>query len=461
MRVVRILSVVFLVVFLSFAWGYFANQYKFFPHPELEPVISEISAFVSGHELEKQSTLLEKLQNDFASIPERELHEAKLNSGENLSEAIDQTGSLDPDYSQIKYSLQTAKLEDSHIAGFVFSTKLKQHQREEADEYLVVMDNQGNIIKLFNSKNTSSCQCQPGRVFKLHDIVKKDSETDTDIVQYNACGGVDWSFPAKYFFHHFKADSKENGSVWIWDGVDLVNYSERGDLVQRLPMTEIINANPALHIFESRLKMNREQRWVYGEADFSIKAGDKKYANVANADHDPFHPNDIDPLPHRYSDYYDMFQTGDLLVSFRSTNLLFVVRPETRKILWYAYGLTSRQHDPDWNNRGTITVFDNKFHNDYSVIAEIQPENNSLSFLVQPGDDFSFFKPTGGSHAVSEDGEIIFVGTDALAYGFDKDENAPRMMIVNQFKDGQFFEISVELLLDKYTLETLAKAFCS
>jgi len=73
---------------------------------------------------------------------------------------------------------------------------------------------------------------------------------------------------------------------------------------------------------------------------------------------DPFHPNKVDVLPQDLADSFDGFEAGDLLISLRNLNLIFVFRPKTSEILWYRYGLTSFQHDATFQ-RGYIAVFDN------------------------------------------------------------------------------------------------------
>jgi len=73
---------------------------------------------------------------------------------------------------------------------------------------------------------------------------------------------------------------------------------------------------------------------------------------------DPFHFNKVDVVTAELAPEYPMFREGDLLVSLRELNLLVVVRPDEERIVWWRYGLTSRQHDATLID-GAIEVFNN------------------------------------------------------------------------------------------------------
>ena len=73
---------------------------------------------------------------------------------------------------------------------------------------------------------------------------------------------------------------------------------------------------------------------------------------------DPFHFNKVDVLTDELAADYPMFEGGDLLVSLRQLNLVLVLRPSEERILWWRYGLTSRQHDATFID-GAIEVFNN------------------------------------------------------------------------------------------------------
>lgn len=74
---------------------------------------------------------------------------------------------------------------------------------------------------------------------------------------------------------------------------------------------------------------------------------------------DPLHLNDVEPLPAAMAAAYPMFAAGDLLVSLRNLNLVFVLDPRSRQVKWSLQQPLVRQHDPDFNPDGWISVFNN------------------------------------------------------------------------------------------------------
>tara|TARA_Y100000031_G_scaffold156689_1_gene212441 strand:+ start:1826 stop:3217 length:1392 start_codon:yes stop_codon:yes gene_type:complete len=70
---------------------------------------------------------------------------------------------------------------------------------------------------------------------------------------------------------------------------------------------------------------------------------------------DALHINDIEPALFDGAGW----KKNDLLISSRHLSLIFIYRPSTDKIVWHKFGPWINQHDPDFIDYKTITVFGN------------------------------------------------------------------------------------------------------
>ncbi len=76
-------------------------------------------------------------------------------------------------------------------------------------------------------------------------------------------------------------------------------------------------------------------------------------------DEEIVHLNKITELPRGVAGKFPGFEAGDLAISLRNMNLIMVLDPQSRKIKWWQIGPWIRQHDPEFNSDGTLTVFNN------------------------------------------------------------------------------------------------------
>ena len=133
---------------------------------------------------------------------------------------------------------------------------------------------------------------------------------------------------------------------------------------------------------------------------------------VGPIEYDALHINDVEPA------LFDGvgWKKDDLLISSRHLSLIFIYRPSTDKIVWYKFGPWINQHDPDFVDEKTITVFGNDLishhfnradKKDFMFINENKKNNiwkydfdqDKVTKVFENAINESKFKTyTGGSH---------------------------------------------------------------
>jgi Arylsulfotransferase (ASST) len=215
------------------------------------------------------------------------------------------------------------------------------------------------------------------------------------IQRVDRCGRPIWSTPGA--FNHTVSAEDDGRFVWTLQG-ELQNVEvdrlavATGKLVRRIRVADIVAANPSIDILE----VGKDDEW--------------NEANPGNATekwmHDPFHFNDVEPLPAAIAARFAGFGAGDLLLSSRTLNLLFVMDPATLQVKWWQTGSWREQHDPDWQPTGEISVFDNRRGRGYSRIVGIDPGSRDVRVLFD-GRVNGFYSPIRGKHQMTESGDIL------------------------------------------------------
>ena len=169
-------------------------------------------------------------------------------------------------------------------------------------------------------------------------------------------------------------------------------------------------------------------------------------------EYEPFHFNDIDVLNYEFSEYFDEYSEGDLLISSRSLNSVFVVNPETLKVKKFLFGLVRRQHDPDWN-RGYITIYDNQTEWGYDKGQEIRPYKSRIIKIKDLEEkniktieyEKSFVSDARGNHHVLDtgngtiysliispyEGKLLLFKDKELIYSLENDQKGEVLPISN------------------------------
>lgn len=238
----------------------------------------------------------------------------------------------------------------------------------------------------------------------------------------SVCDGVTWATYGR--FHH--SVTEQDGLLWglrdfnfgpvgeggenhFWGQTGLVALDgESGQIRHEISVDQLRVANPDISLFDiprDTLLGPTENRASFGDSFMN----------------DPYHLNDVEPLPAEFADQFEGFETGYLLVSSRTLNTIFVVNPDTLEVVWHTTGLTRRQHDPDWGRDGRITVFDNRMGLGHSEIVAFDPESRSRDVLYD-GKANAFYTYIRGKHAVLENGGLSIVSSQQ-GRAFETDPN--------------------------------------
>lgn len=129
---------------------------------------------------------------------------------------------------------------------------------------------------------------------------------------------------------------------------------------------------------------------------------------------DLLHLNDVELLEGDKAGSFWMFERGDIVVSPRNINTLFVLDGKTHDIKWaFTYPLIW-QHDPDFTEDGYITVFDNQIERPSrnapvggSRILRINPETGGFEVVYGGNDEQYFYSEIGGKHQHLPNGNIL------------------------------------------------------
>ncbi len=224
-------------------------------------------------------------------------------------------------------------------------------------------------------------------------------DSGTSLTKYDFCGNILWRIKGG-FHHSISFDGRF--AIWTWGdagsekpyGNNLIKIDyETGEVLKEFHMDDILQANLDIDIFGIL-----QEDSIDGSKWIGHKAGGR------------WHVNDIDPLPEEFADQYPGFNQGDLLLSLRSPDLICVIDPNTYKVKWWRQGLTRRQHDPDWNSKGTMTIFNNNMHRGLSSIVEINPETYEHHHVVL-GQAYEFYTWIRGKHQRLQNNGYLITST--------------------------------------------------
>jgi hypothetical protein len=210
------------------------------------------------------------------------------------------------------------------------------------------------------------------------------------VARVDACGRPIWSTIGRYH-HSLHRDGRGNILSWRDDTIVWLD-EETGEEVRAIDLRkEVVNA------------LDGEQ---LAYLDIRTRTPENAGEEIRYLE-DPFHPNDAEPLRAEMADAFPMFEAGDVLVSLRELNMIAVIDPESRELKWWQHGPWLKQHDPDFQPDGTITVYDNATGTGSSKIRRIDPETGEMSVDFAGGEEVPFYSWRRGKHQVLRNGNIL------------------------------------------------------
>ncbi len=388
MKIIEKIALIFLLLIIGCSLGISIMYTKVWPYS----VIKEIEYFIAGHP-DEDTTALGKILNDLNILPARHLRKYTDRVGRPIQNRL-KIGFSDRRLSPLVAASESAP-DGAWLIYGVMDLKNALHG-------IVLVNAAGVVERIWPIKLSYLSNRPETRAKSLGFDVLADGSmialTSSTLTRLGWCGEVIWVRNDTGFHHSITHNTDK--SAWTWrinngpnDLFTEVSL-ENGSILREFTIEDVVLANSDLHIFEMRFNGTRwkwHQEFRYGKSN-----------------RDPYHPNDIDPLPELLADVFPGFEAGDLLTSFRELNLVLVLDPDTLKVKWFSQGLTSRQHDADWNRNGTISVFDNRPHHRFSHITGLEVKKHK-AFTIVDRTKLSFFSNTRGEHEILRDGSIIVV----------------------------------------------------
>lgn len=175
--------------------------------------------------------------------------------------------------------------------------------------------------------------------------------TELATFRVNTCGDLVWQLEER---GHHSIDIAEDGTIWVpgvithfepvpeypnhkppFEEFTVMHVSADGEILQQFSVNQLLadNGYSGLLYSSTRAEMT------------PIVTGDT------------LHLNDLEVFPESMEE--GVFKHGDLLLSLRNINTIIVVDPATLKIRFIDFGKTLRQHDADFIDGNTISIFDN------------------------------------------------------------------------------------------------------
>ena len=253
------------------------------------------------------------------------------------------------------------------------------------------------------------------------------------MVRLDACGHIVWRLPLRT---HHSLHLDDEGDIWSsirhtrkepnpeyptyrppFDEYTIVEISPDGQLLQEISVFDLLRENGLTGLLYL-------STW---------------HDNTVDIGGDTLHLNDVELFPASMKP--GTFRHGDVMVSLRRINAVVVFDLATRKVRHLSMAGFVRQHDPDFVDGDTISVFDNNHVGSRAdgVQSRVVLENAAtgeqrIAFTGTP--ERPFFTDIMGKHQWLPNGNLLLVeSTQGRVIEVDP-EGRPVWQFVNLLGDG-------------------------
>lgn len=239
------------------------------------------------------------------------------------------------------------------------------------------------------------------------------------LVRIDRCGAVVWRLP--YRTHH-SVEPGSGGNFWVSGQRDrtepvpglsnhrppfiepmVLEVSADGEILQEISIMELLLENDLAGLLYMSTLQNQDTG-VTG---------------------DTLHLNDVELFPASMDPGH--FRPGDLMVSLRNINTVLVFDPATSQIKFLHTGGFVRQHDPDFLDGNTISVFDNnnvaaESESSASRIVILSAESGESRVYFEGSSTRPFYTDIMGKHQWLPNGNVLVVeSVRGRAFEIDSD----------------------------------------
>jgi len=224
------------------------------------------------------------------------------------------------------------------------------------------------------------------------------------LVRLDRRGEVVWRLPRQT---HHSVHRHDDGNLWVCGQKEHTEPSARfPNRMPPFPEYTILEVTP-----EGRIAEEWSVQELLSENGFGgllyLGSLDSLSTQVRG---DPLHLNDVEPFP--ASMRGGLFTQGDVLVSLRNINTVFVFSLQSRKIKFICTGWFVRQHDPDFIDGNRFSVFDNnnigpKEHGQQSRIVIVSARDKTAEVFFEGTLTAPFYTDIMGKHQWLPNGNLL------------------------------------------------------